>query len=165
MPNRTCLICKNSFYAKPNWIKSGWGKYCSKPCRYKAQLTGKNVNCAQCGNQAYKTQTQLRRSKSRLYFCGKSCQTVWRNQYFSGPRHPNWKNSPTTYRQQLLKSKLDKTCLRCGIRDIRLLVVHHIDKNRGNNSIENLTWLCHNCHFLIHHDKVEEESLLVAVAQ
>jgi len=31
------------------------------------------------------------------------------------------------------------------------LIVHHIDKNRNNNGIENLIWLCQNCHYLVHH--------------
>jgi predicted HNH restriction endonuclease len=30
-----------------------------------------------------------------------------------------------------------------------------VDKNRKNNKIKNLIWLCRNCHFLIHNYPVK----------
>lgn len=41
-------------------------------------------------------------------------------------------------------------CNRCHSDDIDILCVHHIDKNRKNNSYENLETLCANCHYKIH---------------
>jgi predicted HNH restriction endonuclease len=38
--------------------------------------------------------------------------------------------------------------------------VHHIDKDRTNNTLKNLAWLCHNCHYLVHHDKLEMQRFL-----
>jgi 5-methylcytosine-specific restriction endonuclease McrA len=41
-------------------------------------------------------------------------------------------------------------CQKCGNTDLRVLLVHHIDKNRNNNNPENLQILCYNCHILVH---------------
>lgn len=41
-------------------------------------------------------------------------------------------------------------CTRCGISDERILLKHHIDRNRKNNDIKNLQTLCYNCHKLAH---------------
>jgi predicted HNH restriction endonuclease len=41
-------------------------------------------------------------------------------------------------------------CKKCGNKDARVLEVHHLDKNRKNSNIENLIWLCANCHTLVH---------------
>jgi predicted HNH restriction endonuclease len=42
-------------------------------------------------------------------------------------------------------------CVLCKVSDKRILAVHHKDNNRKNNKVENLVWLCHNCHILVHH--------------
>ena len=41
-------------------------------------------------------------------------------------------------------------CNECGCEDRRVLVAHHKDKDRSNIKVENLEWLCRNCHYLIH---------------
>jgi predicted HNH restriction endonuclease len=49
----------------------------------------------------------------------------------------------------------------CGKDDKRIIAVHHIDKNRSNNKLKNLAWLCYNCHFLVHHySEIREKFLL-----
>jgi hypothetical protein len=48
----------------------------------------------------------------------------------------------------------------CSTKDERVLAVHHIDHNRLNNKLDNLAWLCHNCHHLVHHDNVEKHRFL-----
>ena len=67
------------------------------------------------------------------------------------------------YREALLRSKRKKVCEHCGIADLRVLIAHHIDENRKNNSLENLAWVCHNCHFLIHHSEGEYLKFMVSV--
>lgn len=164
MPIVQCTICSSQFYAKPSNIKRGWGKYCSNHCQHEAQRIGENVSCETCKKQVYKSKKELKRSKSGNYFCSKSCQTIWRNISNSGINHSNWKNGKSSYRIRLLRSKRQKICEKCKISDIRVLAVHHKDKNRDNNSLSNLIWLCHNCHYLVHHDKQESKGFLVPVA-
>ncbi len=79
-PNARCLMCGVNFYIKPSLLKYGWGKYCSKKCKNESQRTGKYVTCAYCHGKLYRTPTDLqRKSKTRTYFCNKSCQCAWKN--------------------------------------------------------------------------------------
>jgi hypothetical protein len=50
----------------------------------------------------------------------------------------------------LIRSKTVQKCRLCGISDIRVLTAHHKDENREHNELNNLEWVCFNCHFLIH---------------
>lgn len=157
------MLCKKRFKAKPSWIKNGHGKYCSVRCQHAGARTGKEVLCFMCGKNVYRSGKSLRGSKSKKFFCGKSCQTKWRNAYFSGERHANWIHGRASYRSVLNRTCVPKRCRRCGLGDVRVLAVHHIDRDKNNNKPSNLMWLCHNCHHLIHHDKVEERKLMVPI--
>jgi len=152
-----CEVCKKEFYAKPNWLKKGWGKYCSRKCQYTAQLKGEFRPCEICGKETWKRPRDLHNSKSGKFFCSKSCQAVWRNQTFVGPKHALWKGGAyQEYRKILIKSGLPAKCSLCGLSDKRVLVAHHKDRKRNNNSISNLEWFCFNCHFLIHHYPIQK---------
>lgn len=158
MPIVKCKICLKDFYGKPYFLKIGQAKYCSQKCMRIGSRTGKIVKCHSCDKEVYKTKKALRVSKSKTYFCTKSCQTKWRNSIFVGSKHANWKNGEYAYRSVLGRHKIQKICKLCKNKDFRILAVHHIDKNKKNNEVENLAWLCHNCHHLVHHDKKEAES-------
>lgn len=164
MPDVKCKLCEKYFYAKPNWIKKGWGKFCSRKCYSESNKKGEIVNCFICEKKVYKSRKALKGSKSKKYFCGKSCQTVWRNSIvFVGSNHSNWKGGEFTYKNILLKNKMPRLCKLCNEKDIRLLLVHHLDNNRKNNDVKNLIWLCHNCHFLVHHYDKEKKKLMVTL--
>jgi len=153
MPQVSCRICRKYFYAKPNWLKRGWGKFCSRKCQHEGQKNGKSVTCSICKKDVYRTEKNLKTSKSKKYFCTKSCQTIWRNSIvYTGKNHPNWKGGKSIeYRNRLTNSRIKQFCRACGLNDKRILCVHHIDKNNKNHELQNLTWLCHNCHYLVHH--------------
>jgi hypothetical protein len=150
MPITNCKICKNEFYIKPSHLKIGWGKYCSIKCRITGQRKGRIVLCEICGNETWKTPKDFNNTKSGKFFCSRSCQTIWRNQVYSGEKHYLWKGGEFVYRKKLLKSGKLPICQRCGVKDKRILDVHHIDKNRKNTNLDNLVWLCRNCHYLVH---------------
>lgn len=163
MPTTNCRICEQEFYAKPSWLKIGWGKYCSQKCQREGQKTGKYVKCSICGKEVYKPGKALKGSQSGAYFCNKSCQTIWRNTIvFVGVRHPNWKGGIGTdsYRSIIRRSNQKQICRYCGFSDKRALMVHHIDHNHQNNSLNNLAWVCYNCHYLIHHYKEENKKFM-----
>lgn len=161
MPQVECKICDKTFYAKPSWLQKGWSKYCSRQCQFEGQKKGKEVSCFTCGKQVYKSPRELRKSKSKKYFCAKSCQTIWRNSIvYIGPNHSNWRGGESTCKNYLIKSKVSRICKLCKVKDSRILAVHHVDRNRKNNKLENLIWLCHNCHFLVHHFQKEKEKFM-----
>jgi hypothetical protein len=161
-----CLICSKTFLVKPSQRRYGWGQYCSGKCRGLAQRKGRLVDCHTCGKKVWRKPQALKRSKSNYFFCSKSCQTLWRNsQVYIGSSHPNWKGGKASYRDRMKQSSNKAACCLCQTTDSRVLAVHHIDENRGNNSIANLAWLCHNCHFLVHHYDDEKQSFMAVVAQ
>ena len=163
MPTVACQRCTKEFYAKPNHLRMGYGKYCSLHCSSESLKKGKFITCTICGNEAWRKPRELKLSKSGLYFCNKSRQTTWRNTYFSGERHPLWVDGASTYRDVMRRTGEIEICRLCRTKDTRILIVHHIDKNRKNNKKENLAWLCHNCHFLVHHDDGEYKKFMVTI--
>ena len=163
MVNVNCKNCQKEFNAKPSWIKNGYGKFCSRACGYKNRLNGKEVSCAICNQKTYKSKKALCSSKSKKYFCGKSCQTTWRNSEFKGTKHANWKGGRHSYRELLIRKDPNPRCILCNTIDLRVLATHHIDENKNNNTIENLAWLCHNCHHLVHHHRDEHKKFMAAI--
>lgn len=160
MPYVKCKICSNLFYARPAHLKNNWGIFCSIECKGISQKTGKCVKCFTCGRNIYRTPKNLSSSKSTKYFCSKSCQTKWRNKEFSGFRHGRWIGGYSTYRKLLKNSNSKHICVLCKTRNTKVLAVHHVDGNHRNNILNNLAWLCHNCHHLVHRDKVEKQKFL-----
>lgn len=161
MPRINCQICKEIFYAKPSHIEKGWGKYCSKICQYNGQRNGQSYACFLCNKPVYRTPKDLANSKSQKFFCNKSCQTSWRNsKIYVGKNHSNWTTGESSYRDRLIRSNKEKICCKCKTEDIRILAVHHKDRDRSNNDLNNLIWLCHNCHYLVHHFKHEAGGFL-----
>lgn len=158
-----CKRCKKEFTVKPSHLSLGYGKYCSRLCSSLSQRNGKEVPCYVCGVSAYRALKAIRGSKSGNYFCSKHCQTVWRNQLYVGERHANWRHGKAAYRSVLNRAKRQRKCEICQTEDIRVLTVHHKDRVRTNNTLENLAWLCHNCHFLVHrYDVGRDRGLLKA---
>ena len=154
MPWINCIKCNNNFYAKPRHIKIGWGKYCSQKCTFEGMKTGSIFSCKVCGGDVYRTKLQIKRSKSSNFFCNKKCLAVWKNEHILlGEKNGNWKGGENAYRQIMLRNKIRPICSGCGITNLKVLVVHHIDENRKNNMISNLRWLCRNCHYLEHKGK------------
>ncbi len=157
---KKCKICDKEFKTKPFFVKNGGGKYCSVVCHHIGLRNGVLKKCFVCSRETYKKAVQIKRSKSGKFFCSKSCQTKWRNQEFVGEKHANWKNGLSAYRSVLARNKIIPVCVLCDGKDRRVLAVHHIDKDRKNNNVANLAWLCHNCHFLVHHDITERQKFI-----
>ena len=163
MPRPNCKSCSEEFYAKPSWIKNGYGKYCSRNCFHLAQKSGKDFRCYMCKKTVYRSLQDQRRSKSGEFFCTKSCQTTWRNSVvYTGSNHPNWVDGKSSYRDKLIRSDRQQVCNRCKDDDKRILAVHHMDRNRNNNELSNLMWLCHNRHFLVHNFPKETKHYITA---
>ncbi len=153
MVTKICKKCGKEFLVKPSQLKYGWGKYCSRQCTHKSQIKGEFFKCFICNKELYKSPAKQRHSKSHKFFCSKSCQIIWRNSFFSGDKHANWNGGSTTYRNILKNSNKKQMCILCKNDNINVLSAHHIDHNRKNNKISNLTWLCLNCHYLVHHNQ------------
>jgi HNH endonuclease len=104
--------------------------------------------CPVCGKR-WEIPSNNKRKKEQT-----TCSIGCSNTYFrSGENANNFSdletNLKSTYRKRALKEYGAK-CADCGLENIKVLEVHHIDENRDNNHINNLVVLCRNCHQLRH---------------
>ena len=152
--NAECSNCSKKFYRKPSQLKLCKAAYCSPKCQHDGRKTGSEISCHLCGRKAYKSSRHLKKFKRS--FCSMKCSLMWRNARQIGKNHPNWKTGEYSYKGVLIRDKIAPRCALCEITDKTVLAVHHIDRNRKNNQLSNLAWLCHNCHFLVHHYESEE---------
>lgn len=79
--------------------------------------------------------------------CSKSCSKIISNQ---GINHPRWKDDSKGY-ISTCKEYHGTNCIICDENEV--IDVHHLDKDRNNNSKENLIPLCPTHHAYLHRRK------------
>ncbi|HLN19359.1 MAG TPA: HNH endonuclease [Patescibacteria group bacterium] len=136
-PNASCLVCGKDVYRRPIEIKRNNGRvFCSVACYGKS--CRKETPCLICGKPIL------------AGFHRKTCSRSCSNKYREGIKYKL--NSPRdkVKTQGLLKIRLlkirGKKCERCGFGKYEILQVHHKNKNRNNNDLDNLELICPNCH-------------------
>lgn len=135
-----CKICGKEFEVSK--FRKNIAKYCSRKCFYKSLRNKGSVEytCKNCGNIYY---TSPSRNKS---FCSKECKSEYELKTFN-PK------SFTCVRSMFKRRNWLTKCQICGYDEHpEILGIHHKDRNRKNNTLENLIVLCPNCHSL-EHDK------------
>ena len=116
--------------------RRGHKNFCSKLCASdarKVQLV--KINCAACGSEILRKFRDIK--DCEFSYCNRSCANTVR----CGVAHPNFKGGIATYRKRALEYYGAK-CQVCSYDILEVLEVHHRDKNRKNNAIENLVVLC-----------------------
>jgi HNH endonuclease len=159
----TCLLCGEEFDRPRGTLRGEWEFHCCQPCLQWGVLAGEIKQCHFCSASVYRSACEIKKSRSQLFFCDHSCRAAWTNRLRAGENHPNWKKGEGAYRDILLRASTEPVCERCGNDDPRVLAVHHIDQDRTNNRLENLAWLCHNCHFLVHHFPEEMDAFIATL--
>ena len=163
-----CKICPNEF--KRKYPKGGQRKiYCSKKCRYADSYV--LCKCKTCGIE-YNRNIISRKSDE---FCSLACiqrhpcqlcgtMITGRKSFQSGEKRFCTRKCANFFYRTMASKKayvakgfaqtIQKfhriQCERCGINDIRVLCVHHINSDRGDNCYTNLETLCANCHHKEH---------------
>ncbi|MFH2056078.1 MAG: HNH endonuclease signature motif containing protein [bacterium] len=61
-------------------------------------------------------------------------------------KSPKQRKSVPSLSSKKLYQEADNRCPFCGVADVAVLEIHHIDGDRSNNKIENLIVVCGNCH-------------------
>ena len=121
-----------------------------------SHLRNVRVKCANCGEGKTINRSLFDASSSKLFFCDRSCkeeqQTV--GGLLALPHYGDG-----SYRKAAM-DKYGAKCSACGITGNHLLVVHHVDGDRENNSVNNLVVLCHNHHANRHKKLLNGEYVL-----
>ena len=142
-----CVGCSVEITNSPN-------KYCSRSCSTKTNNSKRKrerLNCLCCGAE---------NKNNRSSYCSHSCsqkyiQDKFIEDWLSGVEIKTTKGNLVSRRiRRYLFEKYDCRCANCGWGEINPvtgkspLEVEHIDGDSRNNSPENLTLLCPNCHSL-----------------
>jgi hypothetical protein len=97
--------------------------------------------CPECNKSFEIPHSHINRRKYCSHECLAIVQSRERKGIFGiGEKNPTWKGGIQVYRRFLKKEK----CEICE--SVKQLVVHHKDRNRYNNSLNNLIILCRSCH-------------------
>lgn len=136
-PNISCIVCGKKIYRRPCELKINEGRvFCSMACYGIA--CRKEHPCIICG--------QPIRAGLNKKTCSRGCSNINRAgiRYKIGSPHDKVKS------QQALKVRLlgerGKNCEHCGYNKYEILQVHHKNRDRRNNNLDNLELICPNCH-------------------
>lgn len=142
--NKQCKECGKDFLADSREVKRGNAQFCSRSCvrihdnknRERVEKVP-NCTCEQCNVSFYRVKSK-QETKSGMSFCSRACKEEYQRQTITYSKN---------YRRTVRLLKGIEKCERCGYNEYpEILQVHHKDRNRENNVIENLEVLCPNCH-------------------
>ena len=144
----SCLECSAKFLASRSAPKPFSRKFCSLACYHaykKKNDCSKWIEkkCDFCGKDM-RVNIHILDTYGRGKFCSKKCS-------FQKKRHESVaRQSSGNYRKNAWRT-FEHKCCDCGYdKDLRCLVVHHIDDDRKNGRMDNLCIVCHNCHCIRH---------------
>lgn len=119
--------------------------------------------CRVCNNifelNVYRYGKNWLKKNNRGIFCSRNCFYIYRKGMRVSPntefksenmiwdKHPNFKTGIWSY-QRFRKGE----CEKCKIKEN--LQIHHKDKNRYNNNLNNLITLCRSCHWSNHKGRI-----------
>ena len=140
-PNTKCCICNKPIYRRPSEIRANKGRvFCSLSCH--GVSLRKEIPCLVCG---------------KLILSGfnkKTCSRTCANKNRVGLKYKIGSPKDKVKSQQALKLRLlkerGKKCERCAYKKYEILQIHHKDRNRSNNNLDNLALICPNCHYEEH---------------
>lgn len=130
------IVCKNCGEEKEHQAKG----LCYK-CYKKYSWKPKELTCERC-------KRKMPLHAKRL--CAGCYQFVFQLDKVKAQNYKKWYGlDAETYK------KITKSCLICSFD--KIVVLHHLDENRKNNSKENLAGLCPNHHQMIHNFQFRKE--------
>ena len=134
-PNTKCGVCGKEIYRRPSEIDTG-RVFCSQTCY--GISSRKEIPCLIC--------KKLILSGLNKKTCSRSCA----NKLREGIKYKIGSPKDKVKSQRSLKLRLlnerGKKCERCNYSKFQILEVHHKNRNRKNNKLDNLELICPNCH-------------------
>lgn len=140
--SKTCAHCTARF--KVPAYRDRTARYCSKICHGNAMRGGPPLVavCAICGKAHQRPPSHMNVPRPT---CSMKCRGI-----ASRTDRPPTRDIPAV-KKWLQRRGLIKACSKCRYEDHpEILVLHHKDRDRSNNMLDNLEVLCPNCHALEH---------------
>ena len=140
-PNTNCYVCRAPIYRRPSQIeRTNSRAYCSQSCY--GIYCRKEKPCKICGKPIL--------ASLHKKTCSRGCANTNRVGIKYGRGRPKDKVVNYLAIKKRLVEKKGPRCERCGYDRYDILQVHHRDRNRSNNKLDNLGLLCPNCHYEDH---------------
>jgi hypothetical protein len=137
-------MCGKPVYRRPLQIKGAKGRvFCGQVC-YGISCR-KEKACAVCGT--------LILASANKKTCGRECANRHRVSIKYKIGRPRDKAEHYRSLKLRLLGERGEKCGRCDYGRMEILEIHHRDRNRENNSLENLELICPNCHAEEHYLK------------
>jgi predicted nucleic acid-binding Zn ribbon protein len=141
-PNSSCIICGKQVYRRKIELEKNNGRvFCSSKCYGKA--CRKEIACLICKKPIL--------SGANKKTCSRTCANKHRIgiKYKLGAPRKDKVKSYRALKLRLAKARGQK-CERCGYSKYDILQIHHKDRDRSNNELDNLELICPNCHYEEH---------------
>lgn len=140
-PNTVCVVCNKPIYKRKVDIERNHGHvYCSVTCYGIA--CRKEKPCIVCGAPIL--------ASANKKTCSRKCANIHRTGIKYKLNRPRDKVKSYKHLKIRLLKLRGQSCERCGYNKFEILQVHHKDKNRNNNNLNNLELICPNCHYEEH---------------
>ena len=141
-PNVKCFVCGKLVYRRPSQIQKNRGQiFCSMSCY--GLSCRKESPCTVCGKPI------LARANKKT--CSRSCANIHRTGISYKINQPKSKvKSQQAIKIRVLKLR-GKNCERCHYNQYEILQIHHKNRNKNDNNLDNLELICPNCHFKEHY--------------
>lgn len=143
--NYKCVVCNVGIYVRPSAIQKskGWGFTCSKECGKK----NRSKHTVGIANHQY----GLKGDKNSS-FTGNEKISQYGYRLLYMPEHSRANHAGYVYEHNIAMEKhIGRKLLFYGYKNPKNEVCHHIDRNRLNNSIDNLQLMAENEHMKLHH--------------
>ncbi len=157
---KKCLHCNKEFKVAFSGIKMGKGKFCSNTCSGLHRRTGIKGFCKTCNKPIIIRRDRIFYKEGN--FCSIKCKGVEHSKYYSGEKHYNWKGGRYINRGYVFILNSDHPhCNKMGyIQEHRFIIekqigrylkpyefIHHINKIKTDNRIENLQLVTKKTHY------------------
>jgi hypothetical protein len=136
-PNIKCIVCGTPIYRRPVEIKRAKGKaFCNVRCY--GIFCRKENPCIVCKKPIL--------AGLHKKTCSRGCANVHRTGIQYNINRPKDKvKSQQALKIRLLRAR-GRKCERCSYDTYQILEIHHKNRNRKDNSLDNLALICPNCH-------------------
>jgi len=139
--NTQCYVCAKRIYRRPCELKKSNGRaFCNKVCF--GLFCRKEKPCIICKKPIL--------AGLHKKTCSRGCS----NKHRTGIQHKIGRPRDVVVSQHAIKLRVFKEkglkCERCGYGKYEILQVHHRNRDRNDNHMQNLELICPNCHMAEH---------------